>query len=224
MSAERPEDFPSFDIGELSFDTIDTYKEAFENSRASLHDTMTQFVNGQLHEKVGQASAMLFYATELHGESFRRLAEFAADTMETTQAASLLTQVADEDQNALYNTLISINPIAGFELDTRDDIYDAMEEYCMGRKRAWSEGIDPGLIDIEDTDTDVEVIVFPEPISEERLQEILTDPDMPNSDNLSEMSEGDEYGQWVPYDFEEKLLDRATVIMSLCPPSLYKDD
>lgn len=129
----------------------------------------------------------------------------------------------DMTLRARHQLMTFIDSDARFELPSMDELETNANAYGVGRERARVDGLLESAIESTDDDHDDPTYAKQyEPIGIERLHEILEN-DQIEWDNLSEVSEGDEYAEWVLDEAMENLEQHIVNLLELAPRELYKD-
>lgn len=148
-------------------------------------------------------------------EDLEALSEIIFDTIEHDEAVKIWANVIDQTLRARQQLMNFIDPNTAFELPPMSELETNAAAYGAGRERARVDG----LLESATEPTDDEHY---EQIGIERLHEILADDDI-EWDDLSAVSEGDEYAEWVLDEIIENLEQHITDLLDTAPRELYKD-
>lgn len=176
---------------------------------------------GETWEKVidGVLTAKYEYIEDLEA-----LTEIIFDTIEKEEAIKIWANVVDQTLRARHDLISFIDRDLAFDLPTMSELEVNAAAYSAGRERARVDNLLASAIESDndaDTSANTDVTKNFEPIGIERLQEILED-DQIEWDNLNEVSEGDEYAEWVIEEIIENLDNHIDTLLKSAPPELYK--
>lgn len=176
---------------------------------------------GETWEKVidGVLTAKYDYIEDLEA-----LTEIIFDTIEKDEAIKIWANVVDQTLRARHDLISFIDRDLAFDLPTMSELEVNAAAYSAGRERARVDNLLASAIesdDSADTSANTDVMKNFEPIGIERLQEILEDDEI-EWDNLNEVSEGDEYAEWVIEEIIENLDNHIDTLLESAPPELYK--
>ncbi|MDQ5982186.1 MAG: hypothetical protein QG549_183 [Patescibacteria group bacterium] len=148
-------------------------------------------------------------------EDLEALSEVIFDTIERDEAVKIWANVIDQTLRARLRLMTFIDTNTAFELPPMSELETNAAAYGAGHERARVDG----LLESANEPTDDEHY---EQIGIERLHEILADDDIEWND-LSVVSEGDEYAEWVLDEIIENLEQHITDLLDTAPRELYKE-
>lgn len=151
-------------------------------------------------------------------EDLEILSEVIFDTIERDEAIKIWANVIDQTLRARLRLMNFIDTDTAFELPPMSELETNAAAYGLGRERARVDGLLESTTKSDGTADDEHY----EQIGIERLHEILENDDIEWGD-LSDVSEGDEYAEWVLDEIIEDLEQHIVDLLDTAPPELYKD-
>lgn len=212
---ERPldEELQPFEE-EVYTDLMESW-DIFVTEREELFTSLRQAMDGTSGDTLGDAIAAVHLEKQSYIECLEDLTETIFDTVEHDEAVEVWARLIDEDLKARLKAIRAINVQASFSLTPLSELRINAEAYATGREKARADGVlDRAVSSPADS-------VQSAMIGIERLHEILENDDI-EWGNLSEVSEGDEYAEWVLDEICEDLDDHIDGLLELCPPDLYE--
>ncbi len=192
----------------------------FDAHQKLLYEMLREAVAGTAGQTLAETVGAIYEQKEAYANALVNLTETIFDTTTYTDAIETWASITIDDLKRRHTLMASLDPRAAFKLEDTDlfELRENAHEYQEGRARARRDGmLDDEAIASEQTYVEPEKR---ERISVEKLQEVLME-DM-DWDDLTEVSEGDEYAEWVLDDYIEKLENHIDTLLELCPPALYE--
>lgn len=204
---------------------VDNYNEfieswiSFRDSEEKLLHTLSLTMSGDAGETWPEVIDAVETIKYEYIEDLEILSEAIFDTIECNEAVKIWANVIDMTLRARLQLMTSIDSDTAFELPPMSELETNAAAYGAGRERARVDGL---LTSADESVQDETYAEHYEPIGIERLHEILEDDDI-EWDDLSAVSEGDEYAEWVLDEVIENLEQHIISLLDIAPRELYKD-
>lgn len=203
---------------------VDNYNELIESwvSFRDKEDKLLQTLSLTMSGDAGSTWPEVIDAVETikyeYIEDLEILSEIIFDTIERDEAIKIWANVIDQTLRARLHLMTFIDTDTAFELPPMSELETNAAAYGAGRERARVDELLKSATQSDDTADDEHY----EQIGIERLHEILENDDI-EWDDLSAVSEGDEYAEWVLDEIIENLEQHIENLLDIAPPELYKD-
>lgn len=191
---------------------------SFRDKEDKLRDAISLALSGQGGNTLADAIAQVMTCKHEYIEDLVMLTEVIFDDIERDEAVKIWMSIIDQTQKARLQLFQFIDYRATFEITPLSELEVSAIAYGAGRDRARADG----LLDEEgETESPDQPYGHIEQIGIEQLHEILADDEI-EWDNLSEVSEGDEYADWVLDEVQENLEAHIDKILEFIPNGLYE--